>query len=214
MSPSEHPLAGVLAWVARVISGVQIRWEGAPPEARQRVYFANHSSHLDFVVLWSALPVEIRSRTRPVAARDYWEKGLLRPYLASKVFRAALIERGDRTAAPGEGMAAGRTLIDRLLAALGEEGSLIVFPEGTRGTGEEVGAFKSGIYHLARRKPDLEFVPAYLENLNRVLPKGEVLPVPLLSTVTFGPPLRLLAEETRQSFLERARAAVCALRRR
>jgi len=214
MSPSAHPLAGVLAWVARLISGVQVRWEGVPPEAHQRVYFANHSSHLDFVVLWSALPVEIRTRTRPVAARDYWEKGLLRPYLAGRVFRAALIERGDRTAAPGEGVAAGRTLIDRLLEALGEDGSLIVFPEGTRGTGEEVGSFKSGIYHLARRKPDLEFVPAYLENLNRVLPKGEVLPVPLLCTVTFGPPLRLRAEETRQSFLERARAAVCALRRR
>src|SRR5262249_11882221 len=149
-------------------------WEAGAPDARQRVYFANHSSHLDFVLLWSALPREIRGRTRPVAARDYWEKGWLRPYLSRHVFRAALIERGDhpRSSEAGEAVSAARTVIDRLIEAMGDDNSLIVFPEGTRGTGEEVGAFKSGIYHLAKKKPELEFVPVYLENLNRVLPKG------------------------------------------
>ena len=44
------------------------------------------------------------------------------------------------------------------------------------------------------------------------MPKGEVVPVPILCTVTFGAPLQLGAGEDKRSFLERARAAVVALR--
>ena len=210
-----HPLAGIIATMGRLLSGVQVRWEGARPEPRQRIYFANHTSHLDFVVLWAVLPRELRARTRPVAAKDYWEKGVVRPYLAQRVFRAVLLERG--AAAPetevGASRVAARDLIARLVEALGTEGSLIVFPEGTRGTGETVAPFKSGIYHLARHRPDVELVPVYINNLNRILPKGEVLPVPLLSTVTFGAPMHLTQGETKMEFLDRAREAVCRLRR-
>jgi 1-acyl-sn-glycerol-3-phosphate acyltransferase len=102
--------------------------------------------------------------------------------------------------------------MDRLVDALGEESSLILFPEGTRGSGEQVGAFRSGLYHLCRRKPGLELVPVYMENLNRILPKGEVLPVPLLSSVTFGPPMQLQPAEDKRKFLERARQALVKLR--
>lgn len=213
MTAAAHPLAGVIAALGRLISGVQVRWEGSHPEARQRIYVANHSSHLDFVVLWAALPPELRARTRPVAARDYWEQGRLRPFLAQRVFRAVLLDRGAPSpteAAPAH--VASRDLIDGLVEALGEDGSLIVFPEGTRGSGEGVAPFKSGIYHLARRRPDVELVPAYLDNLNRILPKGEIFPVPLISTVTFGPALRVAEGESKRAFLDRAHAAVCALK--
>jgi hypothetical protein len=44
--------------------------------------------------------------------------------------------------------------------------------------------------------------------MNRVLPRGEFLPVPLLSCITFGPPMWLEAGETKVSFLTRAREAV------
>ena len=211
MDAEIHPLAGVLAWLARLVSGVQVRWQECQPEKRQRIYFANHTSHLDFVVQWSSLPREVRALARPVAAKDYWEKGTVRRFLALRVFRAVLVDRAP--AASREAMASARTVIDRLVEAMGAEESLIVFPEGTRGSGGEVGAFKSGIYHLAERRPEVELVPVYLENLNRILPKGEVLPVPLLSTATFGPPMQLLPEEPKRAFLERAREAVCRLRR-
>ena len=211
MSAEIHPLAGVLAWLARLVSGAQVRWMECRPEKRQRIYFANHTSHLDFVVLWSSLPREVRALARPVAAKDYWEKGAVRRFLALRVFRAVLVER--RAAGSRDAMAAARTVIDRLLEAMGTENSLIVFPEGTRGSGGEVGAFKSGIYHLAARRPEVELVPVYLENLNRILPKGEVLPVPLLSTATFGPPIHFELDEPKRAFLERARDAVCKLRR-
>ncbi|HET6345557.1 MAG TPA: lysophospholipid acyltransferase family protein [Myxococcota bacterium] len=214
MTEAIHPLAGVIAALGRLVSGVQVRWDGAEPEPRQRIYFANHSSHLDFVVVWAALPPELRARTRPVAAKDYWEKGRLRPYLAQRVFRAVLLDRGAPTpTAVAPTHVAARDLIDGLVAALGDDTSLIIFPEGTRGSGETVAPFKSGIYHLARRRPDVELVPVHIDNLNRILPKGEIFPLPLISTVTFGPPLLLAADESKQQFLARAYEAVLALKR-
>jgi 1-acyl-sn-glycerol-3-phosphate acyltransferase len=215
MSPGIHPLASVIAAVARSISGVQVRWAGCQPEEKQRIYFANHTSHLDFVVLWSALPGEVRALTRPVAAQDYWEKGL-KAYLAQNVFRSVLIHRrgSAKTESKEEAWAAARTVIDRLTEAMGDTESLILFPEGTRGTGETIAPFRSGLYYLEKRKPEVELVPAYLENLNRILPKGEVLPVPLISMLTFGAPLHMGEAEEKRDFLERARVAVSALRRK
>ena len=215
MTNSIHPIASLLAAVARGISGVQVQWAGCQPDERQRIYFANHSSHLDFVVLWSALPSEIRAKTRPIAAKDYWEETWLRRYLAQNVFHAVLLERGSSHKARNaeEAHFAGRHLIEEMAEALGTENSLILFPEGTRGTGEKVGPFRSGLYHLALRRPDVEMVPAYLENLNRILPKGEFLPVPMLSLLTFGKPIHVEPDEEKDAFLERAREAVASLRR-
>jgi 1-acyl-sn-glycerol-3-phosphate acyltransferase len=216
MSTHIHPIASLLAAVARGISGVQVQWAGCEPDERQRIYFANHTSHLDFVVLWSALPSEIRARVRPIAAKDYWDGTPLRRYLAQNVFHAVLLERGSTATKAKNAEDAhfvGRHLIDEMVEALGSENSLILFPEGTRGTGEKMAPFRSGMYHLAIRRPDVELVPAYLDNLNRILPKGEVLPVPMLSLLTFGKPLQVEPGEDKDAFLERAREAVAGLRR-
>ena len=215
MSEGVHPIASLLAAVARGITGVQVQWAGCEPSERQRIYFANHTSHLDFVVLWSALPSEIRARTRPIAAKDYWEETPLRRYLAENVFKALLVERGAMAKAksPEEAKFVGRMLIEDMAAALGQRNSLIFFPEGTRGSGEKVGEFRAGLYHLALRRPDVELVPAYLENMNRILPKGEFLPVPMLSLLTFGMPMQVEPGEQKETFLERAREAVSSLRR-
>ncbi len=205
-----HPLAGIIAGAARLISGVQVRWVNSEPDPRPTIYFANHTSHLDFVVLWSSLPAEVRARTRPVAAKDYWEKGLRRA-IAVNVFRAVLVARHQ----PGQTQETPRDphqAIEHMIEAMGDENSLILFPEGTRGTGEEVGTFKSGLYYLFREKPRLRLVPAYLNNLNRILPKGEFLPVPFISRLTFGPALTLEPDEPKPTFLARARDALCQLR--
>jgi 1-acyl-sn-glycerol-3-phosphate acyltransferase len=215
MSEGIHPIASLLAAVARGITGVQVQWAGCEPDVRQRIYFANHTSHLDFVVLWSALPSEIRAHTRPIAAKDYWEETPLRHYLAENVFKAVLVERRSMSRANSheESKFVGRSLVEDMAAALGDRNSLILFPEGTRGTGEKVGEFRSGLYHLAVRRPDIELVPAHLENMNRILPKGEYLPVPMLSLLTFGKTIQVEPHETKHAFLERARAAVSSLRR-
>lgn len=215
-----HPLAAMIAAAARLISGIQVQWVDSEPDPRQAVYFANHSSHLDFVVLWSSLPAEVRALTRPVAAQDYWNAGLRRA-LAVNVFRAVLVARhaaksephdGSADPAPADPTSDPRLAIDHMLEAMGDTESLILFPEGTRGTGEEVAAFKSGLYYLCRQRPGLRLIPAYLNNLNRILPRGEFLPVPFISKLTFGPAMALDADESKPAFLARARAAVCRLR--
>jgi 1-acyl-sn-glycerol-3-phosphate acyltransferase len=138
-----------------------------------------------------------------VAGRDYWEQGTVRRYLSSRVFRAVLI---DRSHGGGDnGVAAARASIQRMSDEMADRYSLIVFPEGTRSLTGEVGKFKSGLFHLSRLRPDAELIPVHLENLNRVLPKGEALPVPMLSRVVFGPRLEMVAGEDKQAFSARAR---------
>jgi len=199
-------IAVVLAGFARMVSGARPIWRGCTAEPRQRVYFANHTSHLDALVIWAVLPPALRRVTRPVAARDYWEAGPVRRYLATRAFNAVLIERtpGDFHHSP----------LDDLLAALERGDSLIFFPEGGRGKNGEVGEFRPGLYHLAERRPDVDLVPVYLSNLDRVMPRGSRLPVPLLSQAVFGAPLHLDAREGRAPFLARARAALLQLRDR
>ena len=191
--------AHVLSVAAKLISGASVRWLNCDPENYQRIYFANHTSHLDALVLWASLPRHIRTLTRPVAARDYWEKTRLRRHIASQL-NVVLIDCKD--------IKVHKSPVKFMVDAMGDTHSLIVFPEGRRNTGEEMIAFKSGLYHLARKRPDLELVPVYMDNLNRVLPRGEFLPVPLLSCITIGPPIWLENDEKKMDFLERARESV------
>ena len=198
---------------ARLVTAPQAVWAGVAPDATQRIYFANHSSHGDLVLLWAALPAPLRRRTRPVAAADYWLGSGLRRFVGCEVFRAVLVTRG----APGEpggdlrGDLRGDPIGDMARALDGGD-SLILFPEGTRNvTGRPLLPFKSGLHRLAEARPDVELVPAWIGNLNRVLPKGEVVPVPLLCRVTFGAALTLAPDEDRGAFLARARAALLAL---
>lgn len=193
-----------LAALARLLSGSSVRWIASQPDTCQRVYFANHTSHLDAIVIWSSLPRTVRELTRPVAAKDYWQRGFVRRWLAEQVFNAILIDRTD--------IKVHQSPVDLMLREIGMTKSLIVFPEGSRSVTGEIGEFKSGLYYLARKRPDIELVPVHIDNLNRVLPRGEFLPVPLLSCISFGPPLWLERGEAKVDFLERARRAVIALK--
>ena len=205
-------MSAALATASRVVCGANAEWRCPRISPRQRIYFANHSSHLDFIVIWSALPPGQRPFARPVAGGDYWNRDAIRRYLSRHVFNAVLVERN--TPGTTDAVAAARSSIERMAEEMGSRHSLIVFPEGTRSVNGEVGAFKSGLYYLAKRKPEVELVPAYLENLNRILPKGELLPVPLISLLTFGVPMHVGETEDKHEFLERASAAMCALRRK
>lgn len=196
--------ANLLVGFARALTGVRAMWQGCAPADVQRVYYGNHTSHGDFVLIWTSLPRPIRRKTRPVAGSDYWLKGGLRRYIATRVIDAVLIDRDPQTRAEDP--------IAVLARAVDEGVSLIVFPEGTRNaTDATLLPFKSGIYRLAAARPHLEFVPVWIENLNRVMPKGEIVPIPLLCTTTFGAPLRLADGETKDAFIARTRSALAAL---
>jgi 1-acyl-sn-glycerol-3-phosphate acyltransferase len=197
-------VATAIIFFAQFITAARPIWHGSAPENRLRVYFANHASNGDFVLIWSVLPKRLRDRTRPVAASDYWLKSRLRAFIGHQVFNAVLINRipEERTEDP----------VTQMAQALDAGASLILFPEGKRNSGpDRLLPFKSGLYHLARMRPEVDLVPVWIANLNRVMPKGEVIPIPLIVTVTFGAPLHLQDGEAKDAFLARASAALLAL---
>ena len=192
---------------ARFMTAPRAIWQGIEPVPRQRVYFANHSSNGDFVLLWSVLPPALRRQTRPVAALDYWLTSPLRAFIGRDVFNAVLIDRRPeaRTQDP----------VAQMAEALDQGVSLILFPEGKRNMSDEaLLPFKSGLYHLAKARPEVDLVPVWIANLNKVMPKGEIIPVPLICTLTFGAPLHVAEHEPKDEFLARASAALLALQPR
>lgn len=190
---------------ARFMTAPRAIWQGIEPVPHQRVYFANHTSNGDFVLLWTALPTPLRRQTRPVAALDYWLTSPLRAFIGREVFNAVLIDRRPeaRTEDP----------VAQMVTALDQGSSLIIFPEGQRNSSDAtLLPFKSGLYHLAKFRPGVDLVPVWIANLNRVMPKGEVIPVPLICTLTFGAPIHVESDETKDAFLARATQALLALR--
>lgn len=191
----------MIATLIRILTGVQARWAGrTEPDRAQSIYFANHTSNLDGPVIWASLPAPIRARTRPIAARDYWDRGPIRRYLANRVFRCVLIDRKK--------VSKSNNPLVAMEAALDAGDSLIIFPEGgrTSADAEHMGEFKPGLWHLARKHPNVRLVPVRLENLNRILPKGDFLFVPLVASATFGEPIAFDPDKDR--FMQAAREAI------
>jgi 1-acyl-sn-glycerol-3-phosphate acyltransferase len=190
---------------ARFITAAHAVWQGTEPVPRQRVYFANHTSNGDFVLVWAVLPSAIRDRTRPVAASDYWLKSKLRAFIGRDVFKAVLIDRNKDTRTEDP--------VELMTKALDEGSSLIIFPEGKRNMDDDVPLlpFKTGLYHVGKARPEVDLVPVHIHNLNKVMPKGEVIPVPLTCTITFGAPIHVVSGEPKEAFLKRASDALLEL---
>jgi len=200
-----YVVGNAIVLFARFLTAVRGLWIGVEPVPAKRVYFSNHTSNADFVLIWTALPPRMRRQTRPVAAADYWFKSKLRAFIITDVFNAVPIDRrpDERTDDP----------MAKMVAALDEGASLIIFPEGRRNEGPDpLLPFKTGLFHLATQRPDVDLVPVWLENLNSVMPRGEVIPIPLICTVTFGAAMHLAEGEERDEFLARASDALLALK--
>lgn len=196
--------AHAIIWFSRFITAVRGTWIDVTPSMRRRIYFANHVSNGDFVLLWTVLPSRIRRLTRPVAAADYWLNSKIKSFIGVHAINAVLIDRNPETRTQDP--------IEQMLSALDDGSSLILFPEGSRNmTDATLLPFKPGLFHLAEKRPDVELVPVWIENLNRVLPKGEIIPIPFACTVTFGAPIQLQDGEDKAGFLKRAERSVLKL---
>ncbi|MCL6248636.1 1-acyl-sn-glycerol-3-phosphate acyltransferase [Acinetobacter sp. ANC 4945] len=182
---------------ARLLTGARSLWVGCKPVMKQRIYYANHNSHIDFILLWSSLPTDLRRKTRPVAASDYWLKDGFRRFLIQDTFTGVTIQRNREQ---------NQDPLEPIKTVLAQGDSIIFFPEGTRNLNDDVELleFKSGLFHLKNQFPDVEIVPVWISNLKRVMPKGALIPLPLLSTVIFGKPLEAHNEHSKTEFLNYA----------
>ena len=137
-----------LSAMAWVVTGVRPIWNGSKPSERQRIYFANHASHGDFILLSACLSEKVRARTHAVAAAEYWGKSRLRRYIAEDMLSSVLIHRQWTDEAQNP--------IAIMLSVLDQGHSLILFPEGTRNTTDEpLLPFRSGLYNLSMARPQV-----------------------------------------------------------
>ncbi|MBR8000691.1 lysophospholipid acyltransferase family protein [Burkholderia vietnamiensis] len=188
--------------IVRLVAGAYPVWHQGRPAPTQKIYFSNHTSHIDTLAILAALPRDVRAVVRPVAARDYWDSGNLKRHIAQKLLNVVLIDRHRES---------GGDPLDPVRDALRQGHSIIIFPEGTRGADVLPQPFKSGLYHLATEFPDVALAPVYLENLQRIMPKGTIWPVPLICNVHFGANDALRTGEDKPTFLARMRDALVAL---
>ncbi|VWB63679.1 acyltransferase [Burkholderia lata] len=188
--------------IVRLVAGAYPVWHQAPPSPTQKIYFSNHTSHIDTLAILAALPRNVRAVVRPVAARDYWDSSDMKRHIAQKLLNVVLIDRHRES---------GGDPLDPVRDALKQGHSIIIFPEGTRGAEILPQPFKSGLFHLATEFPGVALAPVYLENLQRIMPKGAIWPVPLICKVHFGANDALGAQEDKPTFLARMRDAVVAL---
>ncbi|MFN8606831.1 MAG: lysophospholipid acyltransferase family protein [Vulcanimicrobiota bacterium] len=199
MQWQDEILARCLGRLARTLSFLQVEHRHPILSGRRRIYYFNHTSHADSVLLWASLPRMQRRLMRFVAAKDYWEASPLRRYVAERCFRAIFLERQPST------LEERRQQVTQVVSQVGPGESILLSPEGTRGDGRQLGPFKSGIFYLCQAQPDFELMPVYLSNLHRFLPKGAFLPRPVPCQLVFGAPFSLEQGETRGQFLDRAR---------
>lgn len=195
-------ISNALIPILRLIIGVTARWESEPDLTRQRIYYANHTSHMDTLAIIAALPAQARRDVKPVAAKDYWGKTRFRAYVAQRGLNAVLIDRAPQP---------GQNVLEPIMGVVRAGHSIIIFPEGTRSSQALPGPFKSGLFRLAQAFPDVDLVPVYLENLHRSMPKGKHVPLPILCTIRIGKPIVRIPDEGKPEFLERAREAVVRL---
>jgi len=183
---------GYLQW-----SGVlSVRFNGLEKLGRPgQLILANHPSLLDVVLLISHY-----SEPNVLVKKDL----LHNPSMKSQIIASGYIPNDESM-----------EMLEEIDAVFKSGQSLLIFPEGTRNLGDELLQFKSGIYHLAREWPQVEFVPVWLENLHRVMPKGHVIPLPLLCTVNFGAPVLMQTDDAMDAktlYLQRCRDALQALK--
>jgi len=188
--------------IARMFTGADIVGREKLPLTGPAILVANHSSHVDTVLLLTIYPSKALDRVRPAAAADYFLKGRLMSWFSRNILAIVPVAR-DRAGTGEDVLAPARE-------ALAAGDIVLIFPEGTRGDGEELTQLKSGVARLAAAFPDAPVTPIWLQGAGRVLPKGAHMPVPMNCTVLVGDPIRWGGD--RVAFMEEMRVRLEALK--
>jgi 1-acyl-sn-glycerol-3-phosphate acyltransferase len=161
-----------------IILGLNIRRKALLPKQGPAVIVANHNSHLDTLVLMSLFPLRMLAKLHPVAAMDYFMKNRWLAWFALNIIGIIPLRRSVKASHDDP--------LAEVVAALDNDDILILFPEGSRGEPERVGRFKTGIAHVAQRRPEVPIVPVFLHGLGMALPKGDFVLVPFFCDVFIG----------------------------
>jgi 1-acyl-sn-glycerol-3-phosphate acyltransferase len=196
-------LVGVARPLARVFTGADVSGREHLPTRGPAIVAANHNSHVDTLLLLSMFPAGTLRKVRPAAAADYFLKDPMMSWFSRHVIGIVPVARNRA--------GSGEDVLAPAREALAAGDIVVIFPEGTRGPGsDDMGRLKSGVARLAESFPEAPVTPVWIQGAGRVLPKGEVVPVPMNCAVIVGPPIRW--EGKRATFMEALREALLALK--
>ena len=166
----------------KIFIGLKYVNEETLKNKKQFILIANHNSHMDTMAIMSAIPSRYIHKVHPIAARDFFGGSLFKKILMRYLVNATLIQR-DRDDPNNDP-------IDSMDKMLKKSRSLILFPEGSRGTPGVMSKFKKGLGYLIQRNPEINVIPVYLDNVYKTLPRGKNLILPYNCSIKFGDPIK------------------------
>ena len=184
-----------------VVLGLNVRRHEQLPTKGPAVLVANHNSHLDAVTLMTLFPLRMLPKLRPVAAQDYFFRNPVLKWFALHIMGILPLDRKVKSSRTHP--------LAGINEAIDEGDIVIVFPEGSRGAPEQLGDFKAGIAHIAKKNPEVPVIPIFMHGLGKALPKGEALLVPFFLDVFVGEPIDW--EDDKEAFMEQLSARMTAL---
>ena len=189
--------------IARFMTGADVTGREHLPLKGPAIVAANHNSHMDTLLLLSIFPSRAVMRVRPAAAADYFLRDPVIGWFSRNLIGIVPVARGKA--------GSGEDVLAPAREALAAGDIIVVFPEGTRGdASDSMAALKSGVARLAEAFPDAPVTPVWIQGAGRVLPKGEVIPVPMNCAVLIGEPVHWQGQ--RSAFMEELRAALLSLK--
>ena len=159
--------------ISKVVFGLRVEGREHIPSSGAAIIAANHVSFLDpiLVAIAAGRPVHFMAKEELFRFRPFgW---LLQQYRVFPVSR----KRGDLQA------------MKRALSLLHEGEIIVIFPEGTRGDGNQLRAAKPGIGLIAGRS-SAPVIPAFHHGAEKAMPRGAWIPRPHRITVKFGAPFQ------------------------
>lgn len=174
----------LVRWFLKLIIGVKFDDPGFLLKEDRFIIVANHNSHLDTMSLMASIPRKMVHKVKPVAAQDHFGKNKFQEKLSTFFINALLIPRKRDKENPMNDP------IQKMISALDQGNSLILFPEGTRGEPEQEAPLKPGVGLVLSQRPEVKYIPVYMKGMGKAMPKGDNLILPFNSTLRFGDPTK------------------------